>query len=487
MNTHLSKIKQTAIATSIAAVIAGAGSVHAQGTAVVLEEVIVTAERRSESVQDIGLSISAFSGDGLLDAGVYDVSRLAALVPGVNYSFAGNDAKFNVRGANSTNTFSDNGSIVGTYVDGVYKPRASQTTAAFYDIQRVEFLKGPQGTLYGRNTFAGAMNVWTNKPDLDGVSGGLEVGYSRFNTARMEAVINYPVSDNFGLRVAGYTESGDGYIENTAGPNLGVPDDKAIRISALWQAGDDVDVLLRYSSIKKDGASAGIFGYTNICANVTEQGITDHNGSEKRCDSSRLGSNGTPEFKDPWTISQDYAPDDEYGEDSFALTVTWDTGPVAITSITSYTDFVNNLQFDFDYSAANYSLGGFDEYSESYTQELQFTSNYDSALQWTGGLYLSKDETRFSFNIVNTRLDDDSGVEWVTGPDGNDYQLFYPGTPILNNIYNLDGAWADNQILETDTKGIYGQLEYSVTDSLRLVAGARYSDEEKELSAGGSL
>ena len=103
----------------------GASSAGAQETAI--EEIIVTAERRAESVQDVGMSVSAFTADGLAKGGIYDVSRINYLVPGVNYAYAGNDAKFNVRGANSTNTFSDNSSIVGTFVDGVYRPRASQT------------------------------------------------------------------------------------------------------------------------------------------------------------------------------------------------------------------------------------------------------------------------------------------------------------------------------------------------------------------------
>jgi len=116
----------------------------------VLEEVIVTAEKREENLQKVGMSVSAFDADELKAAGIVDVTRLNFLVPGVNYAWTGNDAKFNVRGANSTDSFSDNNSIISMYVDGVYKPRASQTTAAFFDIERLEFLKGPQGTLYGR-------------------------------------------------------------------------------------------------------------------------------------------------------------------------------------------------------------------------------------------------------------------------------------------------------------------------------------------------
>ena len=315
------QFSKKAIVIAMAAVFAA--PVGAQEESRVIDEIIVTAEKRAENIQNVGLSISAFDADGLAAGGIVDVTRLNFLVPGVNYAFTGNDAKFNVRGANSTETFSDNSSIVGMYVDGVYKPRASQTTAAFFDIERLEFLKGPQGTLYGRNTFAGAMNVWTNKPNLDGTSGGVDVTYSRFDTVRTEFFFNAPVSDNFALRLAGYAGIGNGFIENTAGPNLGVPDGFGLRASALWD-NDNVDVLVRYSHVQKDGSSAGIFGYIDTCANVDAQGLTDHMGSSNTCASSRGGSNGGPGFSDPWTVAQDYAPDDVYSEDLFSLTIDWD-------------------------------------------------------------------------------------------------------------------------------------------------------------------
>jgi len=109
-------------------------STISQAQGVVLEEIIVTAQKRAENIQDIGLSVSAFDADQLAKSGITDVSRLGFLVAGLTYATAGNDAKFNLRGANSTQTFADNASIVGAYVDGVYKPHASQQSRAFFDV-----------------------------------------------------------------------------------------------------------------------------------------------------------------------------------------------------------------------------------------------------------------------------------------------------------------------------------------------------------------
>ncbi len=202
-----------------------------------IEEIVVTADRREENLQDVSISVTAFNEKLLELGGINDVSRLELLVPGLNYAFAGNDAKFNVRGANSTNTFGDNSSIVGAFVDGVYKARASQQTRAFFDVKNVEFLRGPQGTLYGRNTFAGALNVYTHTPDLDGISGGLSISHEAFDRKRGEAHINLPLGDTLAVRLAGFFDKSDGHIKNLAGPDLGAQDDKGFRVTAMWGGG----------------------------------------------------------------------------------------------------------------------------------------------------------------------------------------------------------------------------------------------------------
>ncbi len=111
-----------------------ASSAGAQQDSGLIEEIIVTAQKRAESVQDIGLSITALDAEGLARFGIVDASRLGFAVAGLTYATAGNDVKFNLRGANSTNTFADNGSIVGAYVDGVYKAHDSQKSRAFFDV-----------------------------------------------------------------------------------------------------------------------------------------------------------------------------------------------------------------------------------------------------------------------------------------------------------------------------------------------------------------
>lgn len=463
-----------------------------------IENIVVTAEKREENVQDVSLSVQAFDSDALDKAGINDVSRLEFLVSGVNFAFVGNDAKFNVRGANSTNTFADNSSIIGAFVDGVYKLRASQQTRAFFDVERVEFLKGPQGTLYGRNTFAGALNLYTNKPNFDGIAAGARGSYERFNRTRFESYANLPVTDTFALRAAGFYDRSDGFIKNLAGPNLGAQNDKGIRLSALWAPSSQIDFLLRYHFIEEDGREAGLFGSTFICRRTTPSGHTDPFGVVEDCANPQPGSASGPDASQlgPYTVSQDFVPNADLAEHVVSLEVNFDLGPVTAKSITSYTDFKNNIGFDFDFSPSPFQAGGFNEEAESFTQEIQLASNYDSRLQWTAGAYYSHDETNFNFFIFNQREAAARGPAVpVLNNAGNPVldamgaPLVLPvlsGTPLVDNDQVIGGFFADNHPLEIDYLGLYGQFEFSVTDEIRVIGGLRYNREDKSLFGGGS-
>ena len=451
----------------------------------VLEEVIVTATRREQNIQDIGLSISAFNSEQLAKAGVTDVSRLPFLVAGLTYATAGNDAKFNLRGANSTNTFGDNASIVGVFVDGVYKAKASQQTRAFFDIERLEFLRGPQGTLYGRNTFAGALNIHSFKPHTDFVEGAINTRYESFNTLRMEGFVNLPVNDTFALRIAGYYENGDGYLKNNAGPNGAAPNSLGLRVSALYEPSDNLDFLFRYSYIQEKGTTAGLFGYKNICRTVTPQGITDAFGAVKDCQNPYRGSFAEPRGDtDEYDISQDFLPNGNLSEHMALLEINWDAGSVLLKSITSYTDYKNEIPNDFDFSSSPYNRGGADEYVESFTQEVVLNSNYESVFQWTTGAYYSKDKFENYFWIFNQTVADNSGRPIVDTPYGP-YVLF-DGTPLVSTATSLGGAFADSNWITGTTKALFARGTWSVMDNLRLVGGVRYNNEKKKAHGGGS-
>ncbi|MEL7185335.1 MAG: TonB-dependent receptor [Pseudomonadota bacterium] len=481
---------KTTISRNVVALVAAAGSLLVSFAAQAqIEEIVVTAEKREESLQDVSVSVTAFDEELIALGGISDVSRLELLVPGLNYAFAGNDAKFNVRGANSTNTFGDNSSIVGAFVDGVYKARASQQTRAFFDVRAVEFLRGPQGTLYGRNTFAGALNVYTHLPDTDEFHGGIDVSAQRFDRIRGEVYVNAPLSDNFAVRLATMYDKSDGFIRNLAGPDIGAQDDKGVRLSALWTPTDRAEVIARFTRVTEDGNEAGLFGYTFLCRNETPEGVTDPFGSARNCANPVRGSGGRGPASngpggDPWTISQDYVRPVNLKDEEFSLTINYDLDNMTLKSITSVNEFENDINFDFDFSPTPNSNGGYLEESEGFSQEFQLSSSGDGNLQWTAGAYYSDLEDYNSFYIYQQTVRDDSTRPEVTIPAGTFTVL--QGTDIVSDATLLGGFFANAVQIDTEYYGVFAQGEYSVNDTLRVIAGVRYNDETKSASCGGS-
>ena len=454
-----------------------------------LEEVVVTAQKRAQDLQDVGLSVSAVTALGLEKAGINDVTRLEQIVPGLVFAKSGNDAKLALRGANSNSTFADNTSIVGVFVDGVYKPRASQQTRAFFDVERLEVLKGPQGTLYGRNTLGGAINLYTKAPDLSeaGLTFGLTSTYSRFNTFRNEYFANAAVSDDLGLRLAVQTERSDGWVENEAGRDLGIADSLSFRASALWDVTDNINALLRVSRVQEDGNPAGMFAIGGACRAVAANGLTDPRGPLRDCQNPRRGSGGTPAFDTfgDLEVARDFVHDDKLRERNVTLEVNVDYDAVALKSITSYTDYETVLGNDADYSANPHAREWVEEINESYTQELQLSSVSGGALEWTTGLYASTDELYFAYSTLRHTEDDLSVRPEVLSANGFALPLLI-GTPLLSLDPVINGTFNSTQFVDSRNLGAFGQLSYSVLDNLRLIAGIRYSDEKKEAENGNA-
>ena len=259
-----------------------------------LGEIVVTANKRAQNLQDVGATVQALTSEDLAKAGINDVSRVENLSPGLIYAKGGNDAKIAIRGINSNSTFADNTSVVGFFVDGVYKPRASQQTRAFFDVERVEVLRGPQGTLYGRNTLGGAINLYSKAPDLSrpGLSFGLDSRFSRFNELRNEAYVNAGVTDDFGLRFALLTDNSSGWVKNQTGRNLGIQDTLSFRGSARYRVSGSTDIVLRVSHIREDGNPAGMFAINGSCRPTDANGLTDPFGSVLDCQNPRRGGLG---------------------------------------------------------------------------------------------------------------------------------------------------------------------------------------------------
>lgn len=219
-----------------------------------ITDIVVTASRRAENVQKAALSIQAISGDALTRANVGQPEDLAAVAPGVNIGTGGNYPQVYIRGVGNYGAQAYAEGAVAFNLDGVYISRPWGSRGMFYDLERLEVLKGPQGTLYGRNASGGAINVITARPKLDAIGGFVEFQVGNYNDRQATAALNLPVSETLALRASGQITKHDGYLSDGYNDD----DTRAARLQLLWQPNSEFSLLLQgnYQRIGGNGAGA---------------------------------------------------------------------------------------------------------------------------------------------------------------------------------------------------------------------------------------
>ena len=476
-----------------------------------LAEIIVTAQRRPENIQNVSLAIQAITATDLARSGITDVTRLDLIAPGVTFAKYGVDAKISLRGANSNNTFLDASPSVGVFIDGVYRPSASQQTQSFFDVSRVEVLKGPQGTLYGRNTLAGAVNLWTNTPDPSKFAVGFTVGYARFADFRQEGYVNIPLTDRLAFRFAEFVEKGDGFVENLYGPRLGNPEKYGVR-GSLKYVGPRGDLTLRVQNVSDRGNQTGLFAFNGACRQVTPQGLTDPYGTVTDCQNPRRGAAGAPAWNalGKLTVQRGLVPRNQVDEFSGTLEF---NAPLAkwlgARGVFSYTEFSDNLGQANNFAATPYALDLYRQKIKSWTNELQLSTKGNGPIKATIGGYASRDEIDF-LSAALRYFPDNQGVRPLVAVPGFGNCASTPrvfclpvliATPLTSTIVDVgnpltlnaalrptrDGRSSNNfQFLNTNTFGGFGQASYAIVPKLRIVGGVRYSVEVKDaINYGG--
>jgi iron complex outermembrane receptor protein len=394
-----------------------------------LEEVVVTAERREINVQDVPLAVSVLSSEQLDARGVSDVRDLQKLQAGLQVVEVGQQPGIFIRGVGSVVANVSQDAAATFNIDNVSVARPLAMNAAMFDLERVEVVKGPQGTLYGRNATAGAVNVLTRWPTHE-YEGSAAVRIGNFNLRQAELIGNLPLTERFALRLGAQSVERDGHLWNGSND----ADSKTGRIRALWELTADLNILASatYSHLGGLGPgdvplkNAGSYLYPNDPWRLdTNAGVP--NGTLQ----DGLFGNSVPNFGQTQSIdSQNYT-----------VEVNWDFGPVALTVIPAF------LKTSYDTLAY---IGGFrqvlDSDDEQRSVEARLASSGESKLQWIAGFYYMKDEQE-SFNLNHTT---------VNG-------LLSTSTPFLD----LE-TWAG-----------FGQVTYSLSDRLRFTVGGRYTEDHK--------
>ncbi|MFT5572355.1 MAG: iron complex outermembrane receptor protein [Cryomorphaceae bacterium] len=447
LRTDKTKISSS-LAFIVGASIAVSGVSHAQ-----LEEIVVTANKRSESIQSVSASISAIGGEMLDRAGIEDITRLEHLVPGLRVGQSGNEGRLAMRGTRTNNVGPDAEQVVGIFQDGVYVATTTQALGAYVDLERIEVLRGPQGTLYGRNTFGGTINVISKEPDFDEFSGRVKATFGDFNKKKIEAALNMPLSDTFAVRVAAMKDEHDGYIENTFvdGPSddLDSNDATYYRVTAKWQPTDSFSALVRYSDYSRDANTSAIWGYQQLGGFANNDGVYAL-GHPYLPDNSFL-----PTDQGPHTVSRNFPSDSRVDDSSTSLVLEYDMDFATAKLLYNETEFEGYHLSDFDYSnggvtletAGDYAFLGRNNSQESESIEAQIVSNGDTSLQWMVGLY---------------KYEQTADWGWVSKLGGEIIPYGY-----------------GHNDFSTESEAIFANATYSVNDSFRVLAGIRDNKDTK--------
>ncbi|MBI1732781.1 MAG: TonB-dependent receptor [Gammaproteobacteria bacterium] len=427
--------------------------------AAVLEEILVTAQKREQNLQDVGIAVTAFSGDQLKELGFVTTTDLVQQTPGLTYvpPFGdGNNAAFTLRGVGLNDFSEHNESPVAVYVDEVYQATLAGLGFQLFDLERAEVLKGPQGTLFGRNTSGGLVHMVTRRP-TDTFEGYGEATFGEYDQVRLESAAGGPIADTLSGRVSFLYHDHDGYRE-TRTPGLkdaNSTDVWAVRGQVLWQPTVDLEILASAHYATADQISAT---YEHASTTFAPDGVTEVFVPADQVNPLCAGVGGlTGPGQDCFgyrdTDGDIHATDNDrqtfldLDTAGVSLHVDWNVAGMTLTSISAFEYLNKFFGEDTDVGPVPAIAVTNPVDSQQWSQELRLAGERDR-LRWTTGFFY------FNRDVRTGSRTDVSGIGLV-----ND-----------NTVdSDLTESWA-----------LFGQLEYDINDRWTAIGGARYTDEERE-------
>lgn len=434
--------KPLALSLSIATALASLDAIAQQG---MIEEVIVTAQKRSESLEDVPISIAVMNGEAMDKTGVRQMREVAEFVPNVSLT-SGNDTNTAVRirgvGATTRNIGFD--TRVGMYLDGVYLGQSPAQNLDILDLERVEIARGPQGTLFGKNTVAGAINLITNKPGREFMT-EVRGEYGNLDSYRISAIVNAPLTDSLAARFSVSDNHRDGFIKDiTTGTEFNERDGTSYRGQLRYES-DRVDVNLAADYLESERVSFFGEAETDWSGTVYPDPL-----APKR---NRISNNiDNHEEREVWGVSA--TADIDLGHN------------YSLRSITAYRDTDSQRIQDSDHSANDILMINYPDQYEQWSQEFQFFSPEGERLQYVAGLYLY-DQSATSERVPTL---------------GSETDVLFTalGVPLAPFSDQFTGSKL-NTFGEVDTESwaVFINGTYELSDRLTLGFGARYTEEEK--------
>jgi iron complex outermembrane receptor protein len=447
-----------ATASPIAAAQAQEATAPAQDSPAATEEkgvpdIVVTAQRRAENLQNVPIAVTTVAPTELQTSGVVNSLDLPRIAPGVTTSPTTANSFFipYIRGVGSNSPATGNDSSIAVYIDGVYQSDKAANVLEFNSIERIEVLKGPQGTLFGRNATGGAINIVTRQPEFD-FHGSAEVSYGRFNQFVGKGYITGPIADTLAFNLSYQHTDGGDFATNTGTRypgKFGGAHGDSVDAKLLWKPSDVFELTLGAMYMKRDS--------TNLNSNLNPvRGTTP------------VGAFFGGTF-DPDTYQYQGSPN-LFGVEAFRATAKarYSLPGVDIVSITGYVHTRDISQLDYDGTSADFFYFNEVQGVKDFSQEVQLLSTNKGPLQWVVGGYFFDGRARiYPLNIVQNTPYNSTFAQAAATPGG-----------FITSV-QADGP--------TRAYAAYGQATYSVTDSTRVTAGLRYTSERRgyDFTVGG--
>ena len=427
----------------------------AQAQAPVLEEVIVTAQKRAQSLQDVPVSVSAISGDLIREGMISSINDVALQTPNFSMSqFNIGEPQYFIRGVGNSLDSAGSDPAVATFIDEVYIGRPAGGSTDLYDLERIEILRGPQGTLFGKNVVGGAISIFTRRPsrefeaDVSATAGDYELW-------ALQGRVSGPLTDTVSAKLVGQVRSQDGYVKNVIdGNDYQDQDNKNIRSQVQYDPADNLSILV--------GADYGEDNVNGNCRNVNNLDLSDPTGLGGFYPPVIDGTTGG-DIRKCASSANAFQKRDVGGG---LLRVDWGVADATLTAITGYRDLDYRHQEDL----AGMPLGttpfnlvdAVKETSDQISQELRLASDGDGKLNWLVGAF-----------YLNENVDRHEGFVGSFGPP------LVPGASVL-----LDGDIAFTQKADTTTYAGFGQLDYAFNEQWSVSVGSRYTYDEKKIDQG---
>ncbi len=435
-----------------------------------LEEVVVTAQQRSQRLQDVPIAVTSLSGEDLTRSVINDIIDLQASVPSLVAYTANRPATstaFYIRGIGTSGSDAGLEGAVGFFVDNVYRSRSGTGIGDLVDIQSVEVLRGPQSTLFGKNTTAGAVTVRTNAPVMNEVEGSLNAMVGNYDATRFGAVVNAPlIEDKLALRLSGSVNQRDGFIDDPVTDDTYNDRDRwFVDGKLLFTPTPDLDILLR-----ADYAEAN-----ESCCQVVRLSNTPGSPAVSLLDAlARLNGSQYPSDPDPSDYSNSIngpAPVADFEDQGLSMEINWDLGDnMTLTSVTGYRSFESLSANDVDFTGADLLYQTIEFEAETYSQEFRltgFANIGDVSVDWLVGAYYA-DEELFWSEAPDFRPDLQPYFSALLG-SADLGALYGPFTNAAGNVARQDG----------ESYALFTHNIFALTDKLNLTIGLRYTSDEK--------